>query len=192
MENTANPIAFVLFSSPRRNGATKKILDSFLSELRGYDTVIFDAYEENVRPCIDCRVCANEDRCVYSDCDEIDYFLRNADLLIVATPVYNLSFPAPLKAVFDRMQRYFSAKFSRNLVPPIEKTKKAVLILTAGADSDRGFEIIQEQLRLSFCVINAQLQEKIFCKGTDKYFSLEVLYPKIKQVAKSLSVPGYK
>lgn len=41
--------------------------------------------------------------------------LEDADAVIVATPVYNLSFPAPMKALFDRFQRYYEAHFRRKL-----------------------------------------------------------------------------
>ena len=52
--------------------------------------------------------------------------LEDADAVIVATPVYNLSFPAPMKALFDRFQRYYEAHFRRKIAQPITKHKKSI------------------------------------------------------------------
>lgn len=50
------------------------------------------------------------------------------DVVVVATPVYGLSFPAPLKAVFDRTQQYYEAYVSRHIKHPFEKPKKAFIV----------------------------------------------------------------
>ena len=178
--------AVVLFGSPKDNGFTAQLLNKFLSELNEYKITIIDTYKENINPCTGCGICKLAESCKYHDLDEFDYMLRTTDLLIVATPVYNLSFPAPLKSVFDRMQRYFSARFFQNKKPPVEKRKKAVLLLTSGSDDENGPQIIISQLKMIFTVLNASLDYTIIWKNTDKNTSINKLVPTIDKIANLL------
>ncbi len=57
--------------------------------------------------------------------------------MVVATPVYGLSFPAPLKAVFDRTQQYYEAYISRHIKHPFEKPK-GILLSVYGSNDKRG------------------------------------------------------
>lgn len=161
-------LALVIFGSPKKNGFTASLLNDFISEINDdYEIDVLNAYEKKISPCIDCGFCKSHDACIYNDLDQFDLLLKSADLIIIATPIYNLSFPAPLKAVFDRMQRYFEARFTRNIKKPIEKHKDAVLIITSGSNSDEGFKIINKQLKLIFSIINASVIKEIFLKNTD-------------------------
>ena len=96
--------ALVLFSSPHKDGHTKKLLEAFLDGLKRKDWQVksLDICKVNIHPCIACGYCQKADGCAFRDLDEFDRDLRACDLLVIATPVYNLSFPAQLKAVIDR------------------------------------------------------------------------------------------
>ena len=158
----------VLFGSPHGHGNTAELLCSFLSKIPE-DVVVhrLEAYRENIMPCYGCGYCEKHDGCSMDDFDKIDLLLRQADYLVIATPVYNLSFPAPLKAIFDRTQRYFSARFCRNVRPPIQRPKEAVLLLTAGSDDPEAGGIILRQLRMMFTVMNTRLMGECLCLSTD-------------------------
>lgn len=116
-------LILVLFGSPRKNGYTAKLLNEFLSPFgENVQIRVVHAYDSGIRPCTACDVCCRSERCSQSDFDELDSLIRCADVLVVATPVYVLSFPAPLKAVVDRMQRYFSARFSLESIRRLQST----------------------------------------------------------------------
>lgn len=185
MKNTQKS-AIVLFGSPKSDGFTSQLLNNFLFELSEYNVKIINSYKENIHPCTDCGICKLTESCKYNDLDEFDYMIRTADLLIVATPVYNLSFPAPLKSVFDRMQRYFSAKFFQNKKLPIKKRKKAVLLLTSGSDNKSATQAIISQLKPIFTVLNTSLDYTITWNNTDKDNSIYKLIPSIKKIANLL------
>lgn len=76
------------------------------------------------KPCIHCGKCETADLCVFDDLDEYNKLLNEAEALVFASPVYNLSVPAPLKALIDRSQRYFSKRFSLGIKPPIKNIKR--------------------------------------------------------------------
>lgn len=152
--------ALVLFASPNAFGCTRKLLDSFLEcfrENKSWEFTEFNVYNEAIRPCTGCRACAKKEGCIYDDFDAIDRELRQSDLLVVASPVYNDSFPAPMKAVLDRTQRYFEARFSLGLKPPIKKHRDAVLLLTMGSQDEFAIDVTTHQLNRAFSVMNTDL-----------------------------------
>jgi multimeric flavodoxin WrbA len=158
----------VFFGSPHRDGFTAKLLREFLEPFgTSAEIRLIDSYAERIAPCTDCGFCNRTEGCSDGDFDEIDEQIRRADFIVVATPVYILSFPAPLKAVFDRMQRYFSARFSIGVNPPIAKRKTAILLATCGSRSAEGAKIISRQLRMVFSVMNTALKHEIVWTGTD-------------------------
>jgi len=175
----------IFFGSPHKDGHTAALLDRFIDALPdGANVHAVNAYDENVRPCIDCKTCHVEDECVYPDCGEIFDYLEKADVLIFATPVYNLSFPAPLKAIIDRMQIYYNKRFVKGIKPPIAKPKKAVLLVTNGDEKNDGAEIMAKQLRMVFTVLNTTLVGVVAVNKTDE----EVKGYDFTEIVKTLSM----
>lgn len=166
--SSSERLALVLFGSPHKNGHTAKLLSAFLEgKPDSVKVAVIDAYREKAHPCTGCGKCREEDVCRFGDLERLDRLFRAADYLIVAAPVYNLSFPAPLKAIFDRTQRYYSARFFRGVKPPVERPKRAALLLCGGSESTEGPQIICRQLSVMFTVLNTTLSEEVFWLSTD-------------------------
>ena len=162
--------ALVLFGSPHSRGCTAQLLEAFLEEFRRsaqWEMEQVDLYRLQPHPCTGCKVCAQEERCAFPDLDALDRSLRACDLLVVASPVYNFSFPAPVKAWLDRTQRYFEARFSLGKRPPIKKHREAVLLLTMGSQESFGVEVCSHQLERAFSVMNTTLSGCAVWEGTD-------------------------
>lgn len=158
----------VLFGSPRNNGSTAKLTGAFLKGIRKTDQVeIVRLYELMPTPCNACGYCKASNGCSKKDLEKFMDCFQAADVVVVATPVYNLSFPAPLKALFDRFQRYYEAHFRRKIENSIEKPKKSVILVTAGDNDETGFEIIQKQCAMSFSILNTQITGAMLAKDTD-------------------------
>ncbi|MBE6760196.1 MAG: NAD(P)H-dependent oxidoreductase [Ruminococcaceae bacterium] len=157
----------ILYGSPRENGYTSRLVSSFCSAMPE-DTPIrsFSAYELHVDPCCSCGFCEENWGCTHSDMEEIIDALLECDLLIIASPVYHLSFPAPLKAIFDRTQQCFCA-YRHGRSPFADKQRQAVVLLTAGAPSETG-EIIRRQLKWLLPPLNALLSGMVVCANTDE------------------------
>ncbi|MCQ2463608.1 MAG: flavodoxin family protein [Clostridia bacterium] len=155
----------VLFSSPHKNGATAALLEKYAE--KSSETVIYDLYEHSPQPCIDCGVCALRDGCSLHDIDRLMADFESADRIIFAFPVYNLSFPAPMKALFDRFQRYYNARFKRNKKPPVEKRRQAVLIITCGREWQANEETVMKQIRQSFSILNLEITDVFVEDCTD-------------------------
>lgn len=156
----------ILFGSPSESGATAKLVSAFCDALPTSARIrAFGAFEQNVRPCIDCGLCADGWRCAYDDMDVILEALLECDLLVIASPIYFLSFPAPLKAILDRTQRCFAAHL-QGRSPFASKPRQAAVLLAAGSPSERG-EVIRQQLRWLLPPLNAELCGMVVCADTD-------------------------
>jgi multimeric flavodoxin WrbA len=169
------PKAFVLFGSPRHDGYTAQMLECFFSRWDGVKkhSFVFDTYKSNIKPCVHCGHCKKTRGCIYDDFIPIDKALNAADLLIIASPVYGLGFPAPMKAVFDRTQQYFEAKFSLGIQSPIPKNKAALFFAAYGSKDDSGVEMMKKQLDLVFRLMNATLIHTVVLPDTDNMRSFD-------------------
>ncbi len=147
----------LLFGSPHKQGSTAKLAEAFRAACPPeYIWNIWYCFDHDVRPCDDCRYCHRHDGCAKPDLQSFYELLEQSDLLVIATPVYNLSYSAPLKTLLDRTQRYWAARFVRGIKPPIERPKKAVLLTMAEVDTDGG-SMVERQLRPTLTILNAQL-----------------------------------
>ncbi len=160
--------ALLIFGSPHAQGPTARLLAALEAELPpGAAAERFDCFAQPILPCNDCRACQQADGCVLPDLKAFYAALEQADFLVFATPVYNLSFPAPLKAVIDRTQRYWSARFVRGVRPPIPRKKQVVLLTAAGADGSEGGELLERQLLPVLTILNGKLRAAVHYAGAD-------------------------
>ncbi|GHV30123.1 FMN reductase [Spirochaetia bacterium] len=170
--------------SPRKNGVTAKLAAILLEEAGRIDKTItvtaFDAYALALKPCTHCGYCQKHLSCVNKDFLPVDAALKTADVLVIASPVYVLGFPAPLKALLDRSQQYFEAKYARNTIA-ITKPKKAIFLSAYGSKDGKGVHFMEEQLQLVFKVFNAELTATIAAHNTDSgHVDFDALRGKIK------------
>ena len=161
--------ALIVFASPHQNGLTAKLLESFLSGLSAekWEMETLDVCKTAIHPCVACGACQSMDGCAYRDLDAFDAMFRECDLVVIASPVYNLSFPAQMKALLDRFQRYFEARFTRGVRPVMEKKREAVLLLTMGKRDAFAVEVCEKTLRQSFSILNVKLREVLCLPDTD-------------------------
>lgn len=155
----------VLYSSPHRDGYTAKALEEYLNGSTA--PVTYNLYTLSPQPCIDCGVCAGSGSCSLHDLDSLMDDFEKADRVIFAFPVYNMSFPAPMKALFDRFQRYYNARFVRNEKPPIKKRRTAVLVISCGRSWKDNEEILMKQINQAFSVLNLEITDVIVNEKTD-------------------------
>ena len=141
--------ATVLFGSPHKHGATAAATAAFLRTLPADAHItLYDAYALAAKPCLGCGACKTG-RCVYGDLDGLFAACAACDLLVLATPVYNYSVPAPLKAILDRAQPFYYKNF-RGLRAQTDPARRGYLILTAGRGGQYAFDLIRKQADVFF------------------------------------------
>ncbi len=93
--------------SPHKNGCTYTALSEVVGQLeeQNIDTQIVSIGKGAIRGCIACLECRRTGYCIYSEdkVNECIDLLRNADGLIVGSPVYYASPNGSLVAFLDRM-----------------------------------------------------------------------------------------
>jgi len=157
----------IVYGSPHRSGNTKKLLNGFLSGLdRDASIETADIFELSPAPCDDCGYCKISDGCRKKDLDKFFHIFGEADLIVFAFPIYFAGFPAPVKALFDRFQRYYNARSERNIIYSFPKERKAVLLVTGGIDDRLGFNVVKQQCENAFSLLNIKLFADIFIPGT--------------------------
>lgn len=169
-ENFSNgKSVLAVVASPRKSGYTAKLLGALLREFpKGTAIDIINVYELDPKPCNACGYCKSVNGCSKKDLEGFFKRFENVDVIIFATPVYFMGVPAPMKALIDRFQRYYEARFRRNVKTPIEKRRKGLLLVTSGSDGEIGFEVIKHQLLQSFTVLNIEMCGTMLAKNTDK------------------------
>ncbi|GHV73726.1 FMN reductase [Spirochaetia bacterium] len=169
-QNSDKKELLLITGSPRKNGVTAMLAEIFLEEAKRLDkdinVTILDTYTLALNPCTHCGYCKKTPACVHKDFLPVDAALQKADILVIASPVYVLGFPAPLKALLDRSQQYFEAKFSLGITS-IKKHKKAILLSAYGSKDNRGILFMEKQLKMIFNVFNAELNAIITARNTD-------------------------
>lgn len=96
----------ILSGSPRRGGNSELLCEEFMRGAResGNDVSLVRVADKKIAPCLGCYYCtSNGGRCVRDD--EMSALLQemiDADVLVLASPVYFYSVDAQLKAVIDR------------------------------------------------------------------------------------------
>ncbi len=100
--------AIGVVGSPRKNGNTEILTAHTLKAIaeEGLDTELIRLAGLDIRPCNACDVCRDEERCPIDD----DLFplytkMKEADAIILASPVYFGSATALLKALMERTGR---------------------------------------------------------------------------------------
>ncbi|MGB8780376.1 MAG: flavodoxin family protein [Candidatus Bathyarchaeia archaeon] len=134
--------------SPRRQ-ATEHVLREALNilEKKGFQTEFFTVRGKNIGFCQHCDYCMRSKECKLKD-DMYTLYpsLRNAEGLVIATPVYNGGISAQTKAVMDRCRALFAA--DKNAF-----RRKIGMAIAVGGDRAGGQELAIQQI-ITFYVLN--------------------------------------
>lgn len=171
----------IIKCSPRDNGYTNRLC-SEVEKLADDCTVdVFDTYKENFLPCDACNFCEKNGCCAKHDLDVFFEKFEDADYLVIASPVYNGTFPAPFKSLLDRFQVYYTGFYANGKRQCIEKRKKAVFIAASGRCGKTAFEYMKSQLECAFSILNTELENAFLCAYTDTCAEYEQTLGELKR-----------
>ena len=134
-----------------REGATEFLLKKALSDLEkeeSFETQFITVKDKNISPCTHCNDCVeSKGKCSISDdMDEIYEALKEADGIIMASPIHFGSISAQLKTVIDRCQAMIMEDLD------IFKNKVGISIVVGG-DRSGGQELAIQQIN-TFYLLN--------------------------------------
>ena len=76
--------------------------------------------------------------------------LREAEIVVVASPVFFYSVTSQLKALIDRSQTFWSRKYRFKLSDPLKKTRKGCYLSMGGSSGKQLFEGVDLVARYFF------------------------------------------
>ena len=111
-----NMKVLILNGSPRVDGNTSIAVNEMVKvfEAEGVETEVMQIGNQVIRGCIACGSCSKNGKCVFDDAvNEAARIFKEADGLIVASPVYYASANATLIACLDRL--FYSTGFDKTM-----------------------------------------------------------------------------
>lgn len=140
---TMNKKILILNGSPRANGNTVALIENFSkgAESAGNTIVRFDLQKMNIHACLGCCEGGKdpESPCVQKDDMEKIYpHYKDADILVLASPMYFWSISGQLKCAMDRL--FAVNESDPNYAGPI---KDCMLLMAAQDDTESNFEPVR-------------------------------------------------
>ncbi len=131
---------------------------------------IVRAYDADVNPCIACDGC-NEDQvgCTVGGdgWQALEERLRSADVLLIASPVYFMGLPAPVKAIIDRLQALWWHRERGGTVATNEGPfRRGGLILVAAGGEDT-FTPSRRMAKAAFNTLGFELRGEMLAGGLE-------------------------
>ena len=119
----------VLSGSPRKGGNTAIMVEAFKEGAvsAGHAVEVVDVASKKIAPCCACKYCyAHGGDCALDDdMTQVRESLKQADMVVFASPVYWFDISAQLKLVIDRMYAFGACGFNFS---------KVALLLDSGSD----------------------------------------------------------
>jgi arsenate reductase len=187
-----------LQGSPRTKGNTTILLSTFLAEAErlGARTQLLDVARKNISPCQECGTCEKEGFCpIDDDMQQIYPLLRQADIIVMATPIFFYGPTAQMKALIDRSQALWARRYVHKLVDPGRKWRHGFLLSLGATKGKNLFEGLSLTAKYFFDAVGASFDGSLTYKQIEKAGEIAkhpTALTDAKEKAKSLVTPFLK
>jgi multimeric flavodoxin WrbA len=158
-----------IMGSPRIKGNSDLLLDEALKGAadKGAETEKVIADKLAIAPCKEYYACLKDGRCVIKDdMDAVYGKVLDADVVIVATPIFFYAVSAQTLALISRCQALWARKYVlKDLDVP---RKKGALIAVGATRGAKLFDGPKLTINYFFKAINADYTEELLIRGVDK------------------------
>jgi len=163
--------AIVFHGSPRIEGNTDILLSEAARAIRekGHDIRVFKLNYMNIKPCQDCGGCEKTGTCIINDdMSEIYDALREADRMILASPIFFFGLSAQSKAMIDRCQSFWCEKYLlRKTIPEGPFGRKGLLLLVGGMKKEVGIQCAEATAKAFFRTVSVPVHSTVGFLGVD-------------------------
>ena len=160
--------------SPRIGGNTDILLDKVLqgAKTKGAQTEKVILNTLKFSPCQECENIRDDGTCIVEDEMQPLYKkIEEADVIILASPIFFGSLSAQTKMMIDRFQCLWRAKYI--LKKDVFKRKRRGAFISVEASTRKDFfENAKSIVKNLFATINLDYQEELFCSGVDEKGSI--------------------
>lgn len=157
--------------SPRIEGNTEILLKETLRAIdeEGHEISLFKLNFMNIKPCQDCGGCDKTGECIINDdMNEIYDAIREADRVILASPVFFFGLSAQTKSMVDRCQAFWCEKYLlRKTIPEGPLGRKGLLIIIGGMKKEIGIQCGDATSKAFFRTISVPEHKVLSFLGVD-------------------------
>ncbi len=165
---------FGIAGSPRRGGNSDILLDEVLRGAKdaGSDAEKIVAASMKIAPCNECGSCNSTGECIIDDDMQMVYQkLRDADRIILATPVFFAGVSAHAKMLIDRCQalwarKYLLGKSLQKEGPAIKR--EGMLISVAAAKGSTVFDCVMKTAKYFYLAIDVDYKHNLLYDNIEK------------------------
>lgn len=161
-----------ILGSPRLDGNAADLLVSALkgAESAGAETERLNLARMNIHPCLECRACDAAASCSQRD-DEmgtIYSWIREADAIVLSSPIFFMGVTAQTKAMIDRCQVFWVEKYVRGKRPYEGGARpRGLFVSCAGSPKPTIFEPAIHIAKAFFAAIDYQYTGEVLLGHTD-------------------------
>jgi len=162
-----------ILGSPLPEGNTAKLLELALKGAAdaGCSTEIIAVNNLDFQPCMEMMFCRDHETCIMDDDMQQAYLkIRDADSIIIATPVMTMGIPGRLKSFIDRFQVFFMAKYMRNqplVTPEKRKVRRGLFICISGMKIPEVFVGAKMTAKAFFDIIDCPYSDELLISDMD-------------------------
>jgi multimeric flavodoxin WrbA len=176
----------ILFGSPRKEGNTIQLVNTFSETLKnkGHSVRMLYLNDMNIRPCQGCEACLKKGLCkINDDMKDTRKYMMESDLIVFASPVYWFNMSGQLKLAVDRFLAFMDEKYNSRI-----KGKKAVTLMTCGSDDPAVFAPAIDSFKMTFDLLALTYAGRVEATGcTEKGKVKEEFMTQARKLAESLA-----
>ena len=162
-----------ILGSPLTEGNTAQLFERALkgAEDAGCDVEKIVVVNLDFQACQEMMFCKDHETCILDDDMQALYpKIREADGLIIATPVMTMGIPGKLKSFIDRFQVFFMAKYMRNkslVSDEKKKGRRGLFISISGMNIPEVFVGAKLTIKAFFDIIDCQYSDELLISDMD-------------------------
>jgi multimeric flavodoxin WrbA len=161
-----------IFGSPRRGGNTEILLEEALKGAEKERANIERLYlgDFTITPCKECHGCDDTGKCILlDDMEKIYPKLLEADVVILASPIFFYGVTAWAKALIDRSQALWARKYLLKdpLLGKEGKKRKGFFISVGATKGPKVFDGAILTVKYFFDVLNAEYAGELVFRGVE-------------------------
>jgi len=164
----------IIHGSPRKEGNTDILLREIVKGIKGEnkEVELREIYlrELHILPCQECRVCNRSGRCIIKDdMQELSTELREADYIILGSPIFFYAVTTYVKAMVDRGQVFWVRKYlwKQSLNWQTKKERKGWFVSVGATRGKKLFEGAILTVKYFFDALDISYEGDLLVRGVE-------------------------
>ena len=158
----------IISTSPRKAGNSQALADAFMKGAKDANNLVekVELYDKKINFCLGCLACQKSGQCVIKDdANAIVEKMRDADVMVFATPIYYYAMSGQMKTMLDRSNPLYESDY---------KFTDIYLLASAADEQDEAVEgAVKGLLGWISCFPRTHLAGVVFGGGVDEVGKIE-------------------